>query len=344
MHSYLRLGLGIHFLCGDQNKQLDINPQHSLGVINMKILPTTRIRALRSALLLTVALLPGLASAIPAAVEGRILSVTAADASGGATINVMGMNIYIPGAVFAGGLVTTPSATLVSPSQLSDTNLAGRVETGFIGGTAIINGDSTALGGFIASDVFAEPAENVVIGLVSRPDGGAACEILLEGVPVVFSDDLHMPFTTAINGSGFDIVPCTVRDGGMAAVEGYFGELDGSLHIFLLESDDADIVPNNSGTTTIARASCDRGKVEVRGSSTLVSGSAVVYDNDSGVQLGATTLIYDAVTDTSAYRYRDAIDGDTCPANVRSESWDDNATNGSGGGASSFTTAPVDIK
>jgi len=321
----------------------------------MKVLPTTRVRAFRSALLLIVALLPGLAAAIPAAVEGRIISVTpdvVGGLFGGATINVMGINIYIPANLFALKLdgvttmVTTPSASITSPSQLYLGNLPGRSDPGFIGGTAIINGDSTG-GVFTADDVFVEPAENVVIGVVTRPDNELGCDILLEGVPLVFSEDPamqdeRMPFTTAINGSGFNIDPCSVRAGGVAAVEGYYGD-DRNLHIFLMESDDANI--RTSGvTTTIARASCDRGKVEVRGSSTLISGKVVVFDDRTEVQLGTADLIYDAVTVSSIYRFRGATDDRGCPEFVRSVSWDGMVMHSKGDPGYSDTVAPVDIK
>ncbi|MDH4254733.1 MAG: hypothetical protein OEX13_09435 [Gammaproteobacteria bacterium] len=292
------------------------------------------------ALLCAAAMLPGLASAqVPAAIEGRIISITE-DGFGGATVNVMGADVVVPAAVFSGGLATSPTATITSPSQLATGSLPGRAEPGFIGGTAIINGSSSLLGGFVADDLFVEPAENVVIGVitsVANSDGMFSCEMSLEGVPLVFSDDSRMPAGTAINGTGFDIYPCSAIPGDSAAVEGYFGELDGSLHIFAFESDDADIISTASGTTTITRASCDRGRLEVRGSSTLFAGQAVVFDDDDNIQLGSTALQLDPVTNTGSYRFRANVGG--CPLNVRVESWEDGAAT-----ASSFAVAPVDVR
>lgn len=297
-------------------------------------------RGLALAVLCAAVILPGLATAqVPAAIEGRIISVSE-DGLGGATLNVMGVDVNVPASVFSSGLATTPTATITTPAQLTTGNLPGRNEPGFIGGTAIINGTSTLANGFIADDLFVEAAENVVIGVitsVANSDGMYSCDMALEGVPLVFSDDSRMPAGTPVNGTGFDIYPCSVIPGNSAAVEGYFGELDGSLHIFVFESDDADIVATTSGTTTITRASCDRGRIEVRGSSTLAAGTAIVHDDDNGVLLGSTALQLDPVTGTGSYRFRANVGG--CPLNVRVESWEDGAAT-----ASSFAVAPVDIR
>jgi hypothetical protein len=58
--------------------------------------------------------------------------------------------------------------------QLADpATLPGRTEPGFIGGTAIILGTSDGITN-TADDVFTEPAENVVLGLITASNCAAA--------------------------------------------------------------------------------------------------------------------------------------------------------------------------
>ena len=88
--------------------------------------------------------------------------------------------------------------------------------------------------------------------------------------------------------------------------------------------------------TAISRASCDRGKIEVRGSSTFGGGTAVISDADiAGSALGTANLVLDTVTGNSIYRFREDVG--SCPLNIRVESQDDF-------GSTSFDVAPVDIK
>jgi len=197
----------------------------------------------------------------------------------------------------------------------------------------------------VAQDLFVEPAENVVIGVVTSRTGTGPCDIYLEGTQAVFSTDERMPFDNAINGSGFEVDPCTVAVGGSAAVEGYYGDADSKLHIFAFESDDADVL--ESGVTTITRASCDRGRIEVRGASTLVAGTAVVKEHidtvlpENQTVFGTADLQFDAVTGTSIYRFRTNLVTSDCPDFVRVESDVDGIAPIA---YDSFVVAPVDIK
>jgi hypothetical protein len=288
--------------------------------------------------------IPGLTFAqVPAAVEGPIVSVIL-DGLGGADVNVMGINVYVPATVFASGLAVTPTATLSNPADLIGASLDGRTQAGFIGGTAIINGMSSLTGGFVADDFFVEASETVLIGTVTGINamgtGANPCDIYVEGVLLTFSDDYRMPFDKSINGSGFDVLPCTVVAGNSVAGEGYYGPADGEFHIFLLESDDA-TVAGTGGITTITRARCTNGRrIEVRGSSTLPSGTVKLWDADAPAEqpraLGEAALQFDALTGTSIYRVRENIG--SCPQNVRAESWDANGSTT----ADSYAIAPVD--
>ncbi len=304
-----------------------------------------------ASILLLLSTAPGIASAqVLAEVEGPIDNIVVKTAT--TTITVMGIDITVPNELFANGLVHTPTAQLLLPSDLLGAALPGRSVAGFLGGTAIITGVSTpgapvfnssigatSLGtGFVAADVFVEPAENVVLGsvtaVVEPGTNGALCDIYVEGTHAVFSTDTRMPASAAINGFGFEVDECGVTLGGAAAVEGYYGT-DGKLHIFAFESDDAPIIMSAAGITTISRASCDRGKVEIRGSSTLANGTATVSDADNLTVLGEAPLIADLVTGTSIYRFREDVG--SCPNNVRVETTD------GFGGITSPAIAPVDI-
>jgi len=318
------------------------------------------------AVLCVFALVPGLASAqAPAAIEGKIESITV-NADGSANVVVMGVDVFVPASLFGSKdalgnvieqtLATTPTGEIWDANDLLGDSLPGRGEwSGFMNGTAIINGTSTTRAvlavdgsileitpGFIAADLFVEPAENVILGALQN---GAGCKLYMEGVPLVFLNAENtagrMAAGMPINGAGFEVDPCGLpENGGAGAVEGYYGN-DGSLYVFAFESDDAPIVQTEAGgTTTITRASCDGRRIEVRGSSTLASGSAHVFAPDNSIEgwteLTSGALTLDALTNTSTYRLR--VNIAVCPEEVRVESWND------AGELDSSVIGPVDLR
>jgi hypothetical protein len=313
-----------------------------------------------SGVLILLGALPGFAIAqgLPAEVEGTITDIQPNATGTGVTVTVMGIAVNVDEFVFTSGHAKTPSEILYSSAELLGNPLPGRASVkddmgnpvaGFIGGTAISIGTTTLAGGFQATDLFVEVAENVVLGTVTSvvatgydAYGKATCDISVEGTPVIFSTEYRTKFGTAINGSGFEVKPCTLFPGDTISIEGYYG--DEGLYIFALESDDADVV--NTGVTTVSRASCDRGKIEVRGSSTLPNGTAVLKSLDGSTTFGSVTLINDAVTGTSIYRYRDKSDAGFCPSDIRVESydWDLTVSPVPAMNYDSFTTAPIDVK
>ncbi len=107
------------------------------------------------------------AVAAPLALEGPIDSVIK-NIDGSATVTVMGIVVNVP----AGTPISSPTAAL-SIDQLADpTELPGRAgQPGFTGATAIITGEATATGN-TADDVFVEPAENIVGGVISTDGMG----------------------------------------------------------------------------------------------------------------------------------------------------------------------------
>lgn len=249
----------------------------------------------------------------------------------------MGIVIEVPPNVFTDGLATTPTAPLTAESLTRAASLPGRAQPGFVGGTAIINGETSAAG-FKALDLFVEASETVMIGRVtantSSTTGIYPCTIDVEYVPLVFSEDDRMPFGDAINGSGFNVDPCSVAVGNIVAGEGYYGanSADGpgdrKFHIFAFESDDAALLNEFSEITKISRASCRTGRsIEVRGSSTyILPGTANVFDaniliGEPPKWLGSAALVVDALTSTSIYRIRNNIG--SCPQNIYVETWDD---------------------
>ncbi|HEX2257227.1 MAG TPA: hypothetical protein VHG92_11120 [Afifellaceae bacterium] len=249
------------------------------------------------------------AQTVPFEGEGPIDSITA-NADGSGSMSLMGIPINIP----AGLTADTPTAQLTIEQLADPTPLPGRSQPGFIGGTGAVTGNSEA-GVATASTVFVEAAENVIVGEVTAntPVNGS-CTLAVQGVEVVFSSDPRMPFGGGFNEAGFEIDPCSIPVGGEASVEGYLGE-DGRLYAFIVESD-AGTVTEEGNQVSITRAECGGGRLEIRGSATQ-SGTVTVFNHETNVQLGATTV------DTAGqYRFRGNVG--TCPSLARVEDADGN--------------------
>jgi len=280
--------------------------------------PLQTLNTTRSLLALAaLAALPGVAAAqeVPSLAEGAISAITD-DYAGGVWVTVMDMQVHVPASVFASGAATSPGATLTQAQLLDPTPLPGRSQPGFIGGTAIINGISSLAGGFTGADLFVEPAENVVLGIITA---NTACDIRIEGVPLKRLADARLPFGKAINGNGFEIDYCTSRVGGAAAVEGYFA--GDTLYVFAYESDDADPI-STVGETSINLAKCGRGRMEVRGATTANTGEVTVSNNDTipPTPLGTAGIDLDPVTNQGTYRFRQNVGA--CPSEARVDSPD----------------------
>jgi len=285
-------------------------------------LNTSRTVSAFAVSLMAILPLASQAQTVPALVEGPI-SAIADDGAGGIWITVVDVSILVPQGVFTSGSATSPTAVL-SQAQLLDTApMPGRSEPGFIGGTAIINGSSTVGGDFVADDLFVEPAENVVLGIITANDN---CALSLQGVPLVMVADGRMPAGDAVNAAGFQVDYCQTPVGGAAAIEGYYS--GGALYVFAFESDDAPVL-SGDGVVTISRAQCSGNRLEVRGSTTAGSGQVTVSDADEGSVFGTTGIVRDAVTGTGTYRFRQNVGA--CPSNVRVDNLDDG----------SFASSPV---
>ena len=246
------------------------------------------------------------AQQVPIELEGPILSVS--DNGGGTgVITVMGIVVNIP----ATATIHSPTATL-TVSQLADpTLLPGRSQPGFIGGTAIIIGSSDGIT-TTAEDIFVEPAENVVVGIIT--DGSCAdadcsaptdfLEIL--GASLLRLTDPRIPANAPANAFGFAIdLSQGAPIGSLASVEGYFGQvavppnLNPAIHYFILEAEGGVLRNPNIPEVSILRAQCrerDRGiELSVLGAVHTPADAVVeISDTVRGTVFGSVAAIVDA--------------------------------------------------
>lgn len=160
---------------------------------------------------------------IPGYTEGPISSITL-QPDGSVIMTVIGVTVKVP----VGTPVSSPSRSLTLRQLALRTRLPGRTEPGFIGGTALVNGVvDVATGSFTATDMVVEPAENVLIGVVTQ-----ASPLRILNSEIVPSTDTRIPFSMA-NQFGFGITAPTIPVGTNAAAEGYYA--GGKFQAFLLE-------------------------------------------------------------------------------------------------------------
>ncbi|WP_159717201.1 hypothetical protein [Geminicoccus flavidas] len=224
-------------------------------------------------------------------IEGPISQITVpaqspyTDPSTGRSIigemKVMGATIR----VLESALVHTPGASGVNAAAISLLRgLAGYKEDGsswplpgrgnkpgFIGGTAIVVGESIN-GVIYANDVFSDMFENVIVGEATgrvEVSGANVRRMSINGMPIVRSADTRIPAAPPINGFGLRIRPNSIVNGTLASAEGYYGD-DGVLYYHALEADSAELVNPDTTQVSILRASCrvrggGRDELEVRG-------------------------------------------------------------------------------
>lgn len=209
-------------------------------------------------LLLTTTLVraqaPPAPATVPGYVEGPISSITL-QPDGSVVMTVMGVTVQVP----VGTPVSSPSRSLTLRQLALRGRLPGRTEPGFIGGNALINGVvDTATASFTATDLVVEPAENVLIGIVTQT---APLQIL--NAEIVPSTDSRIPFSM-VNQFGFSITAPTVPVGAPAAAEGYYA--GGKFQAFLLELTGDFPLTNPGSQINILRAqSRERGPNAQRG-------------------------------------------------------------------------------
>lgn len=226
-------------------------------------------------------------------IEGPITSVTLVDpppvsnpngprvAIG--TIVVMGAEVI----VYDNTLLHTPTRTSVDglepPLTLNSFKTGkfkGRSQEGFLGGTAIVLGESS--GGTIhAREVFSDLFEHVVVGestgaiTVTETEivggfevTGEVIRATINKMVIAPSTDPRLPAAPAINGNGLLIDANRIDQNTLVAAEGYFA--GNTLYYHSLEADGARLLNPNRTQVGIVRASCrvrggGRDELEVRG-------------------------------------------------------------------------------
>ena len=216
--------------------------------MNSLIINTVRINLSAGLLFM---LLNGTANAVPLLLEGPI-SALSANPDGSGSITVMGVVVDIP----AGIPITSPTAALTINQAADPTPLPGRTQPGFLGGTAIIEGDSVGAAN-TATTVFMEPSENILgADITSLPPAAIA----IGGVALSELTDSRIPADPVMNDFGFEVDPATVPTGVDAVGEGYLSN-DGSgvFQYFVLAVADGTLINANQTEVSITRALCIAG-------------------------------------------------------------------------------------
>lgn len=197
----------------------------------------------------------------PGYTEGPISSITL-QPDGSVVMTVIGVTVTVP----VGTPVRSPSRSLTLRQLALRTRLPGRSQPGFIGGTALVNGVvDVAAGTFTATDMVVEPAENVLIGVVTQ--ASPLCILNSEIVP---GTDARIPFSM-VNQFGFAITAPTIPLGTNAAAEGYYAS--GKFQTFLLELTGDFPLVNPNSQINIIRAQCrERGPSTQRGDEVTMRG------------------------------------------------------------------------
>jgi hypothetical protein len=186
-------------------------------------------------------------------------------------LKVLGVSVK----VLEGALIHTPTnadgkLTLDAFAEQA-LPLPGRTQGGFIGGTAIITGESIG-GQVFASDVFSDLFEHVVVGEATgiQKDAAGVRAMTINGMKIarIPATETRMPAAPPINGFGLRIKPNSIVKGTLVAAEGYLA--GDTLYYHALEADSADLVNPTATQVGILRADCrvrggGRDEIEVRG-------------------------------------------------------------------------------
>ncbi|NMG77445.1 Ig-like domain-containing protein [Aromatoleum diolicum] len=289
-------------------------------------MPICSLKPLARALALMCALGAPLAASaqvapIPFETEGVVTNVYLQPDGSGVDLTVFGRVMRVaPGAT-----IHTPTATL-SLEQLADpTQFPGLNRNGFVGSTVILTGevdvaaDGTATP--VIGDVAIEPAETVLIGVLTWNDAGS---MALLGVPMAESTDPRLPSQGYHNEFGFAVYPATIPAGVFAALEGYYGD-DGVFHHFMVEAAGGELVEPGAAKTSVTHARCIAGgRLEVQGASYLPSAALIEFRNPKTNYLfgSMSTTVDLEAPEFGTYRYRvDVNEGEAdsdgaCPSHV----------------------------
>lgn len=343
-------------------KHIDVEPLSARFTASLK-----KASIATAALLLSQGLLH--AQALDAEIEGPVTAIVK-NADSSVTMTVMGSTIRVP----VGTPVNTPTATLtfdqlVDPTPLPNRGPVAATPTtpaspgipGFIGGTAIVTGTVAADGVLTAADVFVEPAENVILGIVTVNSPGTATtppELRINNIPIVLlpASELRMPSKPVQDVNGIAIFLNSIAVGTGASAEGYFA--NGVFNAFLVEAEAGTPVVAAPQLTIVRAAARERNanrgdEVEVRGSVTTTHVAAGVttqtvrvfrIDGTTATLLGNATATLDPLTPGVAeWRLRVITPAttnpvlSTAPTTVR-------AVNISAGANNASATSPVEVR
>ena len=236
--------------------------------------------------------------AAPSGIEGPISAIVD-NGDGSVTLTVMGMTVIIP-----------PTATVASPSKpltfaeiIDTTPLAGRTAPGWVDATAKGTGTTTPEGVVIIEDVIFEPAENVVIGLITGTQ-----PLTVNHMPVEMSTDPRIPAST-VNDLGFEIDLAQATVGQTVAIGGHYS--GGVFHAFEIEVTGAPAKnPALQVTSLRAQGRPAKGELQIQGSLSGIAAGAVAptvrFSNEStGSTIGTVVVVLDPlVPGTASFRYR----------------------------------------
>jgi len=304
---------------------------------------------LRNLLLGTSAL--GLAAFVAASAQAQVVIVPDASIEGAIQSVTPGAGVFAPFGATKGEMVVmgVTVRVLASAPIHSDTNpaidlstlensLPGR-EHGFLGGTAIVTGDSSG-GVLYASDVFVEVAENVVVGEATGTKNDPLDDLVtrstINNVIIVPLEDPRTPAGPPINSFGFEIDPVTIPPGSAFSVAGYFA--GDRIYYHTLEADAGTLINATTPQVSILRAQCrarndgrSRDELEVRGGTYLPAAGRVTIQTlrpGANPSLDASWIsrapiniapVVDPVFGQGLYRYTasNLNFGAVCPAQVR---------------------------
>lgn len=158
----------------------------------------------------------------PVVIEGPIDALRMVN--GEVVLTVMGRETRIGAAV----PVRTPTTTLTLAQLVSPAPLPGRAQAGFLGATAVITGEfDVTAAKILAHDVFIEPAENVMGGVVTAVVQGL---VWVNGARVLMLTDPRLPARPPVDPLGFAIDPGSATVGAPAVAEGYWDGVEFRAH------------------------------------------------------------------------------------------------------------------
>jgi hypothetical protein len=267
-------------------------------------------------------------------VEGPISAIVN-NGDGSVTLTVMGMTVVIP-----------PTATVASPSKpltfaeiIDTTPLAGRTAPGWVGATAKGTGTTSPEGVLTIEDVIFEPAENVVIGIITGTQ-----PLTVNHMPVEMSTDPRIPAST-VNELGFEIDLAQATVGQSVAIGGHYS--GGVFHAFEIEVTGAPARnPALQVTSLRAQGRAAKGELQIQGSLSGIAAGAVAptvrFSNElNGSIIGSVVVVLDPLAPgTASFRYRGrGLAATQVPATVRMTVLDAN-----GQPTAATSTTDVDLR